>query len=247
MMRTVIDFHSHILPGIDDGSRNVLESIQMLQIEAEQGISKVVLTPHFYAHCDNLEEFLKRRSYSEKMLRDEMKHHPGLPEITLGAEVYFFSGISNCSELKDLSIGSGKYVLIEMPQSPWTDDQFRELERIYTKQGLIPIIAHIDRYISRFRTFGIPQRLMQLAVLIQANADFFLEKKTTAMAMRMLRNGNIHLLGSDCHSLHSRKPNLGDAIVLIENRLGSEYITKIAEYGQKVLSGTEIHIPHTHV
>ena len=69
-MGGIIDFHSHILPGIDDGSRSVEESIALLQKEAEQGISHVVATPHFYPQLDTPERFLKRRAEAEAALRD---------------------------------------------------------------------------------------------------------------------------------------------------------------------------------
>ena len=88
-MSGIIDFHSHVLPGIDDGSRSVEESIAMLQAEAAQGIRHVVATPHFYPHHDSPEHFLEKRREAEEALRREMKHHPGLPELSIGAEVYF--------------------------------------------------------------------------------------------------------------------------------------------------------------
>lgn len=233
-MNTAVDFHSHILPGIDDGSASVEESVAMLQVEEEQGIKQVVCTPHFYARHDNLERFLDRRKHAECTLRKEMAKHTGLPEIIVGAEVHFFTGISNSEAISNLTIGKTNYILIEMPYPPWTEDMYHELERIFTKRGLIPIIAHVDRYISRFRTFKIPQRLAELPVVVQANAEFFLNKSTASMAMRMLREEKVHLLGSDCHNLQSRAPNLGPAIDLITERLGSAAIARINQNEQKI-------------
>lgn len=113
---------------------------------------------------------------------------------------------------------------------------YRELEDLYVKRGIMPIIAHVDRYISRFRTHGIPQRLESLPVLVQANASFFLRRSTASMALRMLKKGQIHLLGSDAHNTTSRQPNLGDALSLIERRLGSDFISAMHQHGQHVLS-----------
>jgi protein-tyrosine phosphatase len=93
----------------------------------------------------------------------------------------------------------------------------------------------VDRYIGRFRTYGIPERLEQLPVLVQANAEFFLEKSTAAMALRMLKKDQIHLLGSDCHNRSSRKPNLDEALKVIEKRLGSGPISEICRYQRRVL------------
>lgn len=236
-MRTVIDFHSHVLPEVDDGSASVEESIALLRMESQQGIECVVATPHFYAHHDTPESFLRRRSHAEKRLREEMAKHNGLPELKIGAEVYFFKGISDSDVISELTIDSKRCILIEMPVSPWAESVYRELEGLYVKRGLTPIIAHIDRYISRFRTFGIPRRLQELPVLVQANADFFLSRSTSSMALRMLKNDGIHLLGSDCHNLQSRKPNLGETVELIEKRLGREALEQIRSYERDVLSG----------
>ena len=93
-MSNIVDFHSHILPGIDDGSQSVEESLALLRMEAEQGIRRVVATPHFYPRHDTPDRFLRRRARAEEILRDEMAKEPGLPELCIGAEVYFFSGIS---------------------------------------------------------------------------------------------------------------------------------------------------------
>lgn len=234
-MSKVIDFHSHVLPGIDDGSDSLEESIALLRMEAEQGITHVVATPHFYPQHDNPERFLRRRKEAELRLREEMVKHDGLPELSIGAEVYFFSGISESDIVNQLTIDEKRCILLEMPQSPWTDRMYREMENIRSRQGLIPIVAHVDRYISPFRTHGIPARLEQLPVLVQANASFFLRGSNRSMAIRMLKNHQIHLLGSDCHSVDVRPPRLGEAVEQIRSRLGEEALDRIAHYQHSVL------------
>ena len=236
-MTEIVDFHSHILPGIDDGSRSVEESIAMLQMEAEQGITHVVATPHFYPQHDNPESFLRRRAAAEALLREQMQKHPGLPKLSVGAEVYYFPGISHSEAIQGLTIDKKRCMLLEMPGVPWTRSMYQELEDLHTKQGLIPIIAHVDRYISRFHTHGIPKRLAQLPVIVQANAEFFLQKSTASMALRMLKQNQFHLLGSDCHNLSSRKPELGEVLGRIRDRLGDEAMDEICYWQQFVLQG----------
>ena len=236
MMNRVIDFHSHILPRIDDGSSSVEESIAMLRMEKQQGIDCVIATPHFYAQHDTPEHFLKRRARAESILREEMAKDPTLPEVKIGAEVYYFKGISDSDVISELTIDQKKCILIEMSASPWDASVYRELEALYVRRGVTPIIAHIDRYITRFRTFGIPQKLRELPVLVQANAEFFLNRSTASMALRMLKNEEIHLLGSDCHNLKTRKPDLGDALALIRKRLGEDAMDWIHAYQQDVLT-----------
>lgn len=231
-----IDFHSHILPGIDDGSASVEESIAMLQMEADHGVTHVVATPHFYASDDKPMDFISRRDEAERALRNEMNKVGGLPQLLVGAEVSYFRGMSNSEFLPLLTIQNKKCIMIEMGPAPWTESVFEELSLIHRQLGITPIIAHIDRYIAPFHTYHIPQRLAQLPVLVQANASFFLDRSTARMAVRMLRSDQIHLLGSDCHSLKYRKPNLGPAHQIISQRLGLAGENRLQAYGRMALS-----------
>lgn len=228
-MKGIIDVHCHILPGMDDGSSSVGMSIAMLRREAEQGIGQVIATPHFRGNRENPREFLERRSTSEKRLREAMESRIGLPELTMGAEVAFFSGMSESEWLPELAMERRNGILIEMPEAPWTGSMFRELAGIYEKHGIIPVIAHVERYLSPFRDYDIPGRLEALPVLVQANASFFLNPRTSRRAMNMLRRKQIHLLGSDCHTLAQRGPDLGKALEQIAARLGMEAVFWIQE------------------
>lgn len=230
----MVDFHTHILPQLDDGSRSVEESIGMLEMEREQGISHVVATPHFYALVDTPDCFLQKRREAEERLRQEMEKHINMPHLTMGAEVHFFPGISDADFLPKLTIGDTGYLLIEMPEPPWSERMYEELALIRSKREITPIIAHMDRYISPFRTYGIPERLQGLPVLVQVNASFFLRILTAPMALRLLREEKIHLLGSDCHNLTERIPNLQQAIERIEQKLGAEALQRIRTYEQEV-------------
>ena len=229
------DFHSHILPGVDDGSPSLEVSLAMLRAAAEQGIEQVVATPHFYANHDDPRRFLERRARAEAALREAMEGRQDLPRVLVGAEVAFFRGISDSEFLPRLTICGKRCILIEMPPAPWPEEFYRELEAIWRKRNILPIVAHIDRYIGPFRTHGIPQRLSGMPVLVQANADFFLERTTGRMALGMLKAGRIHLLGSDCHNLGGRKPNLGPALEKIRRRLGEKYIQRVCRYGSEAL------------
>lgn len=234
-MRACVDFHSHILPGVDDGSRSVEESLAMLRMEAEQGVSHVVATPHFYASNDTPDCFLKRRAVAWEKLQTALVNEPGLPKITLGAEVYYFPGISNSEVLEQLTIGQKSFIMIEMPGIPWTQSVYQEIEGIYQKMGITPIIAHIDRYISPFHTHGILKRLEEMHVLVQANGSFFLHPSTASMAMRMLKENRIQFLGSDCHNLSDRRPNLGNVVQKIEKRLGASALMRVQGFEDIVL------------
>ena len=225
-----VDLHSHILPKIDDGSHSLEQTLQMLEEEARQGITHVVATPHFYARYSDPDTFLARRAKAAAALEEAIAGRTDLPRVTLGAEVYYFAGIGESEHLSRLTLGNTRFVLIEMPNPPWTESMYRELEQIYVQQGLTPVIAHVDRYIRPWHTHGIPKRLEQLPVLVQANGEFFLEKSTANMALRMLRRGQIHLLGSDCHNLSDRAPNLGDACRCIRQKLGQPALDWVGRF-----------------
>lgn len=230
-----VDFHSHILPGVDDGSRSVEESLEMLRAEARQGIGTVVATPHFYANHDTPERFLRRRAAAWEMLQTAMAQEAGLPEVILGAEVYYFSGISDSDQLHRLTTGQKRYIMLEMPTVPWTQNMYQEMENIYTKHGITPIIAHIDRYISPLRYRQILERLENLPVLVQANSAFFLRPTTAPLALRMLKEKRIHLLGSDCHNTGARKPELGRAAEKIEKHMGASAMEHLRFFEETVL------------
>lgn len=236
-MSKIVDVHSHVLPNIDDGSASVEESIALLRMEAEQGVEHVIATPHFYAKYDTPAHFLRKRTEAELRLREEMAKHAGLPELSVGAEVYFFPRMSDSEELLGLTFGNNRCIMLEMPNPPWTDTMYKELENIRFRLGLTPIIAHVDRYIRPFKTYGIPERLQKMPVLVQANASFFLHGTTRGMAMRMLKKDQIQLLGSDCHNLSSRKPNLGQAVQQIQRQLGTGILDQIDSYQSDVLKG----------
>jgi len=235
-MRSVVDAHTHILPGIDDGSANVAESIALLRMEAQQGVRHVMATPHFYPQQDKPHRFLKRRAEAVDALRAAIAENNVKMDISVGAEVYYYPGISNSEELSQLTLGESRYILIEMPFTAWTSRMYKDLEEIRAKQGLTPIIAHVDRYLGVLRTHGIPEALENLPVLVQANATFFTGRFTARTALRMLSREQIHLLGSDCHNLKSRKPNLAAAVEVIQQKLGEQALSWLRYNEDRVLT-----------
>lgn len=228
----MVDFHSHILPRIDDGSRSVEESLAMLRLSAQQGIHQVILTPHFYPQHNTPQRFLDKRSHAMELLQEQIGGVEGLPLLRCGAEVYFYPQMSHSEALHELTIQGTNCILVEMPFCPWTDRMYAELEGIYHNLGLIPIVAHLDRYLGRFRDYGIPRRLADMPVLVQANAECFLEG---SKGMKLLRDHQIHLLGSDSHNLTDRKPNLGPAAEQITRKLGNDALRWIRANERRIL------------
>ncbi len=233
------DFHTHVLPKMDDGSSGTEESLDMLRVAAAQGIAAVVATPHYYAKREAPEKFLERRQASYRRLREVIEAQGAaepLPELYLGAEVKMFSGIGSLELLSELTVNGTDYILLEMPFEPWSENMFHELNQVRAR-GLRPIIAHIERYESLQKRTDNIERLMDSDVLIQANAEFFLQRFGSGRAFRMLAGERIHLLGSDSHNMTSRPPNLGEAMGKIEKKLGAEVLSNLKYRSRKVLLG----------
>lgn len=209
-MTAVTDLHTHVLPGLDDGSGSPEESLQMLRLSGEQGIRLLAATPHFDPVTGELQRFLDRRARAAEALARGLE--PGMPRILLGAEVRYFRGISEFDSLERLTLEGGKALLLELPPAPWPESLWQELALFRQRQGILPIIAHVDRYLGPWGTRRIPERLAELPALIQANSSFFLKRTTASLARRLLAAGRIHLLGSDCHGTDHRAPNLGPAL-----------------------------------
>lgn len=231
----MIDFHSHILPGIDDGSASAEMSLEMLRREKAQGVDAVVATPHFYANIHTPEEFLEKRQAAVERLQEAAAGETGLPEMYLGAEVAYFGGMSEAEDLWNLRIADTNYLLVELPMPPWNNKIYLELSNLLHKQNLIPIVAHVDRYLIPFQRRRILNRLMQLPVLLQFNAGFFLHKQTRKLALRLVQEGCVHLLGTDCHNLSSRSPNMKNAVAVIGEALGAKALDDIRNEEQEIL------------
>lgn len=232
----MIDFHSHILPEVDDGSSSVEMSLAMLEAEAGQGIDCVVVTPHFYAYQDMPEDFLARRENAQKKLSSAMEGRKDLPRILLGAEVSYYMGMSESDVLPSLCIEGTNYLLVEMPLPPWPERAFRELQEIHERQKLIPVIAHVERYLPLWGKERFLRRLEKLPVCLQVNAGFFLDRRTSKAAMHLMEKGRIHFLGSDAHNIDFRPPRLGEAEQAIRSRLGDSALDRIFLNEQRFLS-----------
>lgn len=212
----MVDFHSHFLPGIDDGSDCVETSLEMLRECRRQGVDLIFATPHFYADEDDPETFLRNRNEAYALLREAMEDDGGdFPEIHLGAEIYFFPGMSVADELVELSMGSTPFLLIEPPMIPWRETMLDEIEQTGENLHRIPVIAHIDRYMRMLRDPTLFDRLQNRRVLIQVNANYFIRDDSAQEALHYLRERRIQFIGSDCHNMEERAPNMGPAADVI--------------------------------
>lgn len=230
----MFDFHSHVLPGMDDGSRSVEESIGMLELAAGQGVVAMAATSHYYRSRESIERFLARRAAAAAELEEALLGRAGgdepavapdtetiaLPTLRLGAEVAFFVGMSREPALAELMIAGTDCLLVEMPFCDWTSQMVSEIYGILSNFDVTVVLAHVERYPDFNKRNGRLFDLLDMGVYVQMNAEFIIDFLSRRKALRFLREGWPCLLGSDCHNLTSRKPNLGEAWKIVESRLG---------------------------
>lgn len=224
------DFHTHILPGIDDGARNLTMSLDMLAMLKKQGVDKVIATPHFYAHRQPMEEFIQKRE--EALLKIQNSGATGLPEIYTGAEVYLERDMRR-EDLSPLCLQGTSYILIEMPYMPFESWMLEEVYDFCLKQSLSPIFAHLDRYFSLYNDNNIQEVLDFDNATIQVNNSALFTRKSLKMVLKWIKEGRTIIFGSDCHDLSGRDPNDGQAQSILLSKLGK---TWPGEYGALIES-----------
>ena len=229
----MIDFHSHILPGIDDGSGSLEESLRLIAALGEQGAETVAATPHFYATRQTPAFFLERRAQALEQLTASAGENA--PTIIPGAEVLYYPGVSRMQELNRLCLGGTDLLLLEMPFEPWSESMLRELLELAGSGRVTVILAHIDRYYS-MQSVKVWDSLLEAGVLMQLNADAFLRFRSRRTALRLMREGRVQLLGSDCHNMGDRPPRLTEARQVIEKRLGPGILNELDEFGRALLA-----------
>ena len=193
-----IDFHAHILPGMDHGSRDLSEAIVQWRLLSDLGVARVVATPHFYAQDEpSVDDFVARRDAAAQALRNAVS---GTMRLSLGAEVLLFRGLDRMDGLDRLCIEGTNVILLEMPLGGFGSAEVETVERI-AALGLCPVIAHIDRYL--IDTLAL--LLGNDSVRFQVNAGAFLGLSRRAALLRsMAEDGVIAAIGSDLHGTDHR-------------------------------------------
>lgn len=224
----MIDIHSHILNSVDDGSQNSEQSLAMLKEEERQGVTDVVLTPHYRADYMPTSETIKA-NFAE--LKNQAEQNGINVRLHLGQEIYAFEGIVKA--LKDgkvLSINGGKYVLVEFSTKHFND--ISETVYMFVRNGFIPIVAHIGRYF--YANIETAKEVKEIGGLIQINASsvcgsFIFRRKVFAM----IKAGYVDFVASDVH--FHRKNLMLKAYKKIEKKFGKETANKLFTENAKAI------------
>jgi len=241
----LIDTHSHVLPGIDDGSKSIEESIELCRIAASDGISTTVCTPHINFRYENGRGSIEQ---AFDALREAVERE-GIPlELVKGAEVHMSPDILARVRERDLVTynDNGRYLLLEFPfQRILTGEE----EMVYRLRlaSVVPVIAHPER-IEYF--MDNPDRLLQLVrqgALGQVTGGSILGlfgERPQRAAMTMIERDLVHVIASDAHDTKYRKPVLADAARAVEERFGAAKAkAMVLDTPRALVRGDDVDVP----
>ncbi len=237
----IVDFHAHVLPGIDDGAADLEESRKLLVSQKKQGIDTVVATPHFFKHS-SIRRFVAKRDAALQLVQKEIKEE--IPEVIPGAEVQFYCGLSERQRLRQLCIGDTDYILVEMPFSYWNDWYYDELDNLWSRQGVRPIIAHLDRYADTPEKIKNFRKLFDKDVLIQINSEALLHFFSRQVVKKFLRLDAFTVLGSDCHDSQVRTCTLKSACGVIKKKFGLDVLEQLMHNADAILHNQPVERHH---
>ena len=220
----MIDIHHHLLPGLDDGSKNLDNSVAMAKLAAADGITHVVCTPH--ANGKYLfDPQVNQRKADE--LRDALAAQ-SIP-LTLGLGCDFHLSYDNIQDAKEnpsrYSVNGLGYIMVEIPDyglPASLSEVFYELQLA----GLTPVLTHPERNPTLQADMTRLEEWLRAGVLIQVTGDSVrgsMGKSAERMAHHLLAARWVHFLATDAHNTTSRPPRLSEARAIVAKKYGTEY------------------------
>lgn len=220
------DIHCHILPLVDDGSSSFEESLQMVEKHLSQGVTSIILTPHF--RKKSFEENDERVVSVFEDFCKKVKEAGFNVNLYLGREITVYDGfLKDIEEGKFLSLANGKFVLLEFPYEREVD--IEEICYNVRLLGFIPVIAHVERY-SYFRNEENVSRVRNGGAVIQVNASAVVGKSFGAenkFVKKLLKKKLVDVVASDYHFM--REDHIGLAYKKVKSKYGEEYADLIFE------------------
>lgn len=234
----MIDFHSHILPGIDDGSRSYDETVKLLLEAKEAGFNKIISTSHYAIDCYETPE------YKRKELIEQLNLENRFPEIVLGSEIFLtYNIVDLLKEFNASTINGTNYVLFELPLR----SRFINLKDLLYKiqeNNYRLILAHPERYSVVQKDFDLLYELKDMGILLQSNYGSILgiygstEKKTLK---KMLKEDLVDFFGTDVHRENTIYPKVSKAIQKISKYVSDERLEDlINNNAERILNGEDI-------
>ena len=223
-----IDIHTHILPEVDDGSRSMEETIQMLQIAIREGIGGMIATPHYACGADN-KSVEQLRCIRDQVQEEALKIDKDF-ELFLGNELYYSDSIVEAlSSKKALTLAGSRYVLVEFSVKETYKTMYKGL-REFILAGYAPILAHVERYFCLQKKDHLIKELVELGTYIQMNNISLLGGFLNAEASynrKLLNKGLVHLIGSDCHDEKMRVPQMKNTVKIVSKNTNDRLVDQI--------------------
>ena len=240
----MIDVHSHIVFDVDDGSKSLEQSIEIIKQGYEAGFDTIIATPHYIEdyYDENKQEISRRID----IIKKELEKQDCPMEIIQGNEIYITENINQLlDENKASSINNGRYVLFELPLNAEALNLNRVVYQMLEK-GRIPILAHPERYPFVQKDPNVLIPLIEEGVIIQSNYGSIIgqyRKDAQVTVKKMLQHNMVHLLGSDVHRPNSIYLGIEGALEELEKLIGTDKVKEITEYNpQKIINGETIDI-----
>ncbi len=236
----MIDIHTHVLPGIDDGADGVQTSAAMLERAKSEGVRCLVFTPHYYGRLSP-EQFLEKRKQAFEEIREKI---PDGLETRLGAEIHFTGvNVPDFDDLCSLGIEGTSYVLLEFPfTSQWTSALLDTLADFISDTGYTPIIAHVERYAEVLQNPSIVSELVEMGCLIQVNAESFCGKYSKKFTFALLKHGLVHCIGTDAHDLEKRPAAYQKVREEVERAGYAEQWQRAQDIMKKIIRGEQVRV-----
>ena len=232
----MIDLHSHVLPNIDDGARNIDETIKLMQEAQEVGFEAIVATSHYmegYYETNAPEREMWINIIYQKLQEENIKL-----KLYLGNEIYLSENIiSLLEEERASTINDTSYVLFEMPLNIEPLNLYNVVYEMM-QYKLIPILAHPERYTFVQQEPKIIYELIEKGVLMQANYASILGyygKKAQSLVKKLLENNMIHFLGSDSHRPGTIYPKIPQAMEKLTQIIGKEKLEELTSKNPKLV------------
>ncbi len=206
----MIDIHCHILPNIDDGAKNMDVSIQMCRIARQNGIKRIVCTPHITTVSD-IDGFVRERNNKIRELQEVIKKLDLGITLYPGAEVYVDDDIFFSTDLKRLAINGSRYILVEFAFKNVSVKKMVGYLNAIIDMGLIPIVAHPERYEYFQFDYDFVNMLIRNGVLFQINSSSLASldgPQEFELAYAMAYSGAASFISTDAHSSHYRMNDL---------------------------------------
>jgi protein-tyrosine phosphatase len=238
------DLHCHILPGMDDGAKDATVSLELLRKEHADGVDRIALTSHFNSERTDVETFLARRAAAYACLREALEREPMQFTFKLGAEVYFSPKLCEL-DVQALCMQDTAYLLLEFPTTH-RPHFIRQTLQSLRSRGVIPLLAHVERYPYVMNDPQLLYEWVAAGAYAQINAGALLDAKLGKKLLKWIQWDLVHVLSTDAHSPDKRPPKLGEAVAMLEKKLGSETARRIVNNGDELFADQELNTSAPH-